>query len=746
MKNILIVGNGGREYAVTQKLSQTKQEIRLYYVGSDENLGISRLAHFLGRVSLSQPDKIVEIAVLNHIDMAFIGPEAYLNAGIVNLFAQVGVPCIGPIQELAKIETSKVWARELIEKAHLGAYNPEIYGVLDKDSSEDQIALMLSRDEFVVKPDGLHSGRGVKLFPVDFTSIKEARDYINSVLKTGERVLIEEKLTGREFSFMSFTDGINCAHTIPVQDYKRAYEGDNGPNTGSMGSVTGPNNKLNFLTDEDLETCSQINEKVVSYLTKYVALSAEMTLMYTGVLYGSYIKTSSGIKIIEFNARFGDPECINVLHLLETDLYDIFVAIINGTLDQIKLKFRPEASVLKYKVPVGYPDVPKRGQPIEIWDAHYPNLIYAGLTVENNQLVTTGSRTIGLIESAPTVAQAARKVNFYLDKIEGKLFYRKDIGLEMDYRTAGVNIEEGNKVVRSIRPLVEATFNEHVVSEFGDFSGMMKLGNGVVVASTDGVGTKSILVLETYGPTIGYEMLGRDLVNHCVNDTLVKGAKPLFFLDYFASSKLEAQHTISFVKGISEACQEVGCVLLGGETAEMPDVYKEGASDVVGMMVGVVKEKDIIHGKEKIKKGDIILGLPSSGPHTNGYTLIRRILSTMDSQEYHHMLPYLCATHKCYFNDVHKIKKSGVDIHGLCHITGGGFIDNPPRILPEGLTIDWKYWPFSPVFRFLQEKGGLSDNEMRHVFNCGVGMLVFIDPKDLEIFPDLEQRVVGTVV
>jgi phosphoribosylamine--glycine ligase/phosphoribosylaminoimidazole synthetase len=736
MSRILIVGTGGREYAVIKKLSQSRHNLELFYVGPNQNPGMNMYGSYLGQYNLVDCKKIVNIAKAATINMAFIGPEVALFAGIVDEFNLVGIHVIGPTKQMAQIETSKTWARQLVQKVGLDAHNPRIYGIFNKcmDINDIKISLM-GIGEFVVKPDGLHSGKGVKVFGVDFTTCGEAAEYIHSILEEGETVIVEERLYGKEFSLMSFTDGVHCAHMIPVKDFKRAYENDKGPNTGSMGSITGCNGKLSFLTDNDLTTCHHINNMIISTLKTY-----------SGVIYGSFMKTTDGIKIIEFNARFGDPESINVLHLMKNDLYEIFDAIVNSTVNKINLEFSDQASVFKYKVPIGYPDKVNSGSLIKLPNSQYNGLIYAGISEIDDQYVTTGSRTVGIIETDKTLESAAKKVNLNLDMIKGKLYYRQDIGFGMNYRNAGVNIEEGNRVIKQIRSLVEATYNQDVVSKFGDFSGMIKIGDNILVASTDGVGTKSILVLETYGPIIGYEMLGHDIVNHCVNDTLVKGAAPIFFLDYFAANKLDATHTVAFVKGISEACISVGCVLLGGETAEMPDVYQEGYSDVVGTMVGIVNEKNVINGKDKIKEGDVILGLPSSGPHTNGYTLIRKILSTLDSKEYSHMLPALCATHKCYFDDVQQIKLAEVDIHGLCHITGGGFIDNPPRILPDGLDINWLEIPFSPLFKWLQERGEISDQEMKQVFNCGIGMLVFIDPNDLAKFPKLNEVIIGYVV
>jgi len=249
--------------------------------------------------------------------------------------------------------------------------------------------------------------------------------------------------------------------------------------------------------------------------------------------------------------------------------------------------------------------------------------------------------------------------------------------------------------------------------------------NQVLVSSTDGVGTKSILILEKYGYKKGYEMLGHDLVNHSVNDVLVKGAKPLFFLDYYANSKINSKHVKYFVKGLADACKEVGCVLIGGETAEMPDIYHNDMCDVAGTIVGLVEKNKIINGHLQIRENDLIIGLPSSGPHTNGYSLIRKLIDETTPVE---IIDELCTSHKCYYNDIMKMLDNNIEITGMCHLTGGGWLDNPKRIMPKGLKMELmdEKMKKTRCFRYLEKKGELNEEEMRRTFNCGIGMLVYV--------------------
>lgn len=298
------------------------------------------------------------------------------------------------------------------------------------------------------------------------------------------------------------------------------------------------------------------------------------------------------------------------------------------------------------------------------------------------------------------------------------------------YTDSGVDITKGQDVVTGIEKHVTDTWDENVVSHFGDFAGMYNLNGNILVTSTDGVGTKTIAALQTLGDKAFYS-LGQDIVNHCVNDILVKGARPLFFLDYFASNSLKSENVIEFVRGASDACKSAGCALIGGETAEMPDVYHPGHVDIVGTIVGV--STNIVNGREQIHEGMRVYGLPSSGPHTNGYSLIRKLVPDL--------LPQDVAPHKSYLGDIQRLQEQGVDIAGLCHITGGGWRENIKRILPDGLGVDLAVprLDSSSIFSRVQKAGGLEDDEMLTVFNMGIGMLIFTDSH-------IDEMLLGTVV
>lgn len=309
----------------------------------------------------------------------------------------------------------------------------------------------------------------------------------------------------------------------------------------------------------------------------------------------------------------------------------------------------------------------------------------------------------------------------------------------MDYRQAGVDIEAGNEVVRRIRDLASGTFTPGVLSEIGSFGGLFRLNaaglsDPVLVASADGVGTKLRLAFMTGVHTT----IGRDLVNHCVNDILVQGAEPLFFLDYLATGRLDPAVAVQIVQGLADGCRENGCALLGGETAEMPGFYADGEYDVAGFIVGAVERERLVDGRS-IAPGDVLIGVPSSGLHTNGYSLARHIVFDVAGLDHRTYVDELGATvgeallvpHRSYLPIIRPLLPLGI-IKGMAHITGGGITDNLPRVLPQGVhaEINTSAWTVPPVFRWLQVQGNVPDEDMRRTFNLGIGLIIACAPHD----------------
>jgi phosphoribosylformylglycinamidine cyclo-ligase len=314
---------------------------------------------------------------------------------------------------------------------------------------------------------------------------------------------------------------------------------------------------------------------------------------------------------------------------------------------------------------------------------------------------------------------------------------------QISYTDAGVSIDNANLAVSKIRDLARSTFNQRTLSEIGSFGGMFsgvfpEMKEPVLVASADGVGTKLKIAFETGI----HNTVGADLVNHCVNDILVQGAKPLFFLDYFATGRLEPSVTASVIEGIADACRKNECVLLGGETAEMPDFYPEGEYDLAGFIVGVVDKKDVIDGKQ-IAAGDVVLGLPSDGLQTNGFSLARMLFFKTAGFSADTFLPELGTTvglsllapHKSFLSPINPFLGKNL-IKGLAHITGGGFYENIPRILPQGLSvvINRASWNIPPIFLMMQKIGNVSEYEMYRTFNMGIGMVLICRDEDKHYF------------
>jgi len=310
----------------------------------------------------------------------------------------------------------------------------------------------------------------------------------------------------------------------------------------------------------------------------------------------------------------------------------------------------------------------------------------------------------------------------------------------MDYKSAGVDIDAGNETVRRIKALARRTYTPGVMSDIGSFGGLFRLGDRykdpVLVSSADGVGTK----IKVAFLTGRHETIGADLVNHCVNDVLVQGAEPLFFLDYLATGRLSPDVAEQVVAGVARACIENGCALIGGETAEMPGFYADGEYDIAGFIVGAVEKARVLDGRA-IVPGDVLIGLPSGGLHTNGYSLARRVFFELAQWKIDKLVrelgttigDALMAPHRSYLSCVRPLLEHRY-LRGLAHITGGGITENLPRVLPEGCAaeIDRRSWQVPPLFRLLQQHGRVSDEEMFRTFNMGIGMILVCAPRDAE--------------
>ena len=417
---ILLLGSGAREHAIARALACSPKNPAIACLAANNNPGIQKLAEEFKVGSISDPKPVVNFAQKCCAKLTIIGPEAPLQAGVADALWNAGIPIVGPKKAHAQIETSKGFTRDLLAK-----YNIPGGPLYRRFDSLDGVAEFLEElgEDYVVKYDGLMGGKGVKVSGDHLHSHDEALDYCTKLVNRGGSFVVEEKLIGEEFSLMSFCDGEHLAHMPPVQDHKRAYEGDEGPNTGGMGSYSDADHSLPFLTDDDISHAQKINE------TTAQALKKEFSEGYKGVLYGGFIATADGVKLIEYNARLGDPEAMNVLPLLESDFVEVCHGIVNGNLDERNVSFSRRATVCKYAVPEGYPDSPVKGEPIDVSSVtDTSQLYYASVDMKDGTLIEAGSRTVAYVGIAGSLVKAEAKAGAEISKVRGPLFHRTDIG------------------------------------------------------------------------------------------------------------------------------------------------------------------------------------------------------------------------------------------------------------------------------------------------------------------------------
>ena len=435
--NFLVIGSGAREHIMAEKLTEVGAKV--YSVLTNLNPGLIQLSKgyilVSGYTSQNNLNKIIDFGLSKSIDCVVIGPEDPLANGLADKFGKKGISVVGPVKQLAQIETSKGFTRDLLNNYGIDA-SPRFRRFNAIDGSSDFIDEL--SEEYVIKFDGLMGGKGVKVSGEHLKDKNEGLRYCGHLLKNSGNYVIEEKLYGEEFSLMSFCDGNTLSHMPAVQDHKRAYEGDIGPNTGGMGSYSDSNHSLPFLNDNEIATARDINEQVASALLKHTGSE------YKGILYGGFMATKDGVKLIEYNARFGDPEAMNLLSLLDTDFASVCSDIVNGCLSSVN--FRKEASVCKYIVPEGYGSNPNPDATLIVDDRYneFSNLYYAAVNMEaSGEISTTSSRAGAMVSTSSTIELAEEKCEQGLEYVSGNnLFVRHDIAKSHLIEKRMKNMEE----------------------------------------------------------------------------------------------------------------------------------------------------------------------------------------------------------------------------------------------------------------------------------------------------------------
>jgi phosphoribosylamine---glycine ligase len=426
MKKILLVGNGAREHCIGEALARSGRA-ELFVFGNKKNPGLAKLAADYHVGDYMDFNELFEYARKIGPDFAVVGPDDPIGAGATDALLELDIRSVSPLKTAARIESSKAFTRDLLKKYNIPG-NPIFRVFFDDEGMREFIEIDLGGD-YVVKADGLMGGKGVKVSGDHLDTVDDGLEFAREAIEKFGRVVIEEKFVGQEFSLMSFVDGTNVIDMPPMQDHKRAFVGDEGPNTGGMGSYSDVDHLLPFLKPADIEAAHDITVKTAEALFK------ETGAQFKGIMFGGFIAVKDGVRLIEYNARFGDPEVMNVLPLLKTDFVDVCEAILAGTLDKLKVEFEKKATVCKYIVPEGYPVDPKKGEKIYVTPVNNSasdnlKMYYASVDAMDDGIYLSSSRAIGFVGIGDSLEEAEHFAQDALNSVSGPVFYREDIGTD----------------------------------------------------------------------------------------------------------------------------------------------------------------------------------------------------------------------------------------------------------------------------------------------------------------------------
>uniref|UniRef100_A0A8C9SY51 Phosphoribosylglycinamide formyltransferase n=1 Tax=Scleropages formosus TaxID=113540 RepID=A0A8C9SY51_SCLFO len=712
-ERVLVIGGGGREHALAWKLAQSPhvQQV-LVAPGNAGTANCGKISN--SEVSVTNHSILAQYCKDHNVALVVVGPEVPLAAGIVDDLTAAGVLCFGPTARAAQLEASKSFSKSFMDRHSI----PTARWSSFTDSQE--ACNFIQGAEFpalVVKASGLAAGKGV----IVAGNKDEACQAVRDIMKVSH--------------LLCSSTAFKCC-TVSVSDIL---------------------SQLLFLSwcsywNMTFIVSMQVSEEMLQLiktmvLQKTIDGMREEGAPYIGVLYAGLMITKLGPKVLEFNCRFGDPECQVLMPLLKSDLYEVLQNTLQGKLASRPPVWQEKSAAVTVVMASG-------GRPHYATKSMHIYVFHAGTTLKEGKVVTSGGRVLTVTAVHSHLNSALQLANQGVGAIAfSGAVYRRDIGHRaisfltcsraLTYKDSGVDIAAGNKLVDMIKPVAKATSRPGCSAELGGFAGLFDLKaagftDPILVSGTDGVGTK----LKIAQACDCHSTIGQDLVAMCVNDVLAQGAEPLFFLDYFSCGQLDVTVAASVIEGIAEACCLAGCALLGGETAEMPGMYGPGEYDLAGFCVGAVDRGQLLPRLADIVEGDLLIGIASSGLHSNGFSLVRQVLDRTDLQ-YSSPAPFgrpgqtvgevLLTPTKIYSKILLPILQNG-SVKAYTHITGGGLLENIPRVLlPElAVDLDASHWRIPAVFSWLQQKGILSEEEMGRTFNCGLGAVLVVGRQDAQ--------------
>ncbi len=791
---ILVVGSGGREHALAWKLAQSSQVSQVFVAPG--NGGTAAVAQNVP-IAATDTSALLAFARREHIDLTVVGPEAPLVAGLVDAFTAAGQRAFGPTAAAARLEGSKAFAKRFMVEEGIPTGVGAIFQDYEAARAYLQVPVVVKASGLAAGK-GVVVCTTLEEAEAALHQMMVERVFGDA----GDQVIVEDRLAGEEASLLAFTDGRTVVPMLPARDYKRIGDGDRGPNTGGMGGYAPSPYLPPALVDEVVARVLQpavdgMRRRGAPYVgVLYAGLmltdqgprvlefncrfgdpetQAILPLLESDLAEVMLACVEGRLAEVEVRWKPAHAVCVVMAARGYPGSYDKGKAIA-GVEDAAKL---PDVVVFQAgtkqeagrlitaggrvlavtAVGPGLAEARARAyaavERIHFDDAYYRRDIAIGaLPLSPTGTNLSSSRTLGACSQASTCIDASVRADGQpAEDPSRRDSNRQPVkvapmplspprsregnpeGAEGAYAAAGVDIAAKMIAFEQMRQAVQSTYTPAALAGIGAFGGLFALDElrqaraPALVSSTDGVGTKTLIAA-----ALGrYETIGHDIVNHCVNDV-----RPMFFLDYIAAGRLDPDVVVAIVTSCAEACRAVGCVLIGGETAEMPGVYQPGAFDLVGTLVGWVERDAVVDGRD-VRPGDICLGLPSTGLHTNGYSLARRVLADMGWET---VLPelgrplgeVLLTPHKAYLREFEALVSAGVPIKALAHITGGGFPDNLPRVLPPGVGVclDRAAWEVPAIFRLIQARGRVAEAEMYRVFNMGIGMVVLVALEDVD--------------